>query len=282
MTVPSSRRRLPGQRDLASRILLGVVVLLTCAWSYAAPAQALPAPQTASCAGVWVVVDYGAVGGTATACAGSYSTGTAALRSAGFALTLDAGLIVRINGLPTTPNIQENYWSYWHATRQPDGSYSGWSYSSVGPSSYHPVAGGAEGWRYQPVNAGYVAPGVAPPKQSATTQAPATTAPAPGTTARTTTATRAATTTGAVSQATTAAVPTGSSVPDPSSTQASPSGIETPALSTVPIDSGSNDVPRAASSTSTSSLVGGVIAISAIAVAAAAMLIWRKRVAAKG
>jgi len=280
--VPSTGRGSQTRGHVVARILLGVVVLLTCAWSYAAPAQALPAPQTASCAGVWVVVDYGAVGGTATACAGSYSTGTAALRSAGFALTLDAGLIVRINGLPTTPNIQENYWSYWHATRQPDGSYSGWSYSSVGPSSYHPVAGGAEGWRYQPVNAGYVAPGVAPPKQSATTQAPATTAPAPATTARTTTATRAATTTGAVSQATTAAVPTGSSVPDPSSTQASPSGIETPALSTVPIDSGSNDVPRPASSTSTGSLVGGVIAISAIAVAAAAMLIWRKRVAAKG
>jgi len=282
VTVPSTGRGSQTRGHVVARILLGVVVLLTCAWSYAAPAQALPAPQTASCAGVWVVVDYGAVGGTASACAGSYSTGTAALRSAGFALTLDAGLIVRINGLPTTPNIQENYWSYWHATRQPDGSYSGWSYSSVGPSSYHPVAGGAEGWRYQPVNAGYVAPGVAPPKQSATTQAPATTAPAPATTARTTTATRAATTTGAVSQATTAAVPTGSSVPDPSSTQASLSGIETPALSTVPIDSGSNDVPRPASSTSTSSLVGGVIAISAIAVAAAAMLIWRKRVAAKG
>ena len=280
--MPSTGRGSQTRGHVVARILLGVVVLLTCAWSYAAPAQALPAPQTASCAGVWVVVDYGAVGGTATACAGSYSTGTAALRSAGFALTLDAGLVVRINGLPTTPNIQENYWSYWHATRQPDGSYSGWSYSSVGPSSYHPVAGGAEGWRYQPVNAGYVAPGVAPPKQSATTQAPATTAPAPATTARTTTATRAATTTGAVSQATTAAVPTGSSVPDPSSTQASPSGIETPALSTVPIDSASNDVPRAPTSTSTSSLVGGVIAISAIAVAAAAMLIWRKRVAARG
>ena len=280
--MPSTGRGSQTRGHVVARILLGVVVLLTCAWSYAAPAQALPAPQTASCAGVWVVVDYGALGGMTTACAGSYSTGTAALRSAGFALTLDAGLVVRINGLPTTPNIQENYWSYWHATRQPDGSYSGWSYSSVGPSSYHPVAGGAEGWRYQPVNAGYVAPGVAPPKQSATTQAPATTAPAPATTARTTTATRAATTTGAVSQATTAAVPTGSSVPDPSSTQASLSGIETPALSTVPIDSGSNDVPRPASSTSTSSLVGGVIAISAIAVAAVAMLIWRKRVAAKG
>lgn len=273
---------LRGQGQIIVRLLLGVVAMLTCLWSYATPAHALPAPQASSCAGVWVIVDYGAVGGTATACAGSYSTGTAALRSAGFALTLDAGLIVRINGLPTTPNIQENYWSYWHATRQPDGSYSGWSYSSVGPSSYHPVAGGAEGWRYQPVNAGYVAPGVAPPKQSATTQAPATTAPAPATTARTTTATRAATTTGAVTQATTAAVPTGSPATDAASTQGSASGVETPALSTAPSDSASVIAPRAASSTSTNSLVGGVIAISAIAVAAAAMLIWRKRVAARG
>jgi hypothetical protein len=262
-------------------MLLGIVVLLTCAWSYAAPAQALPAPQTASCAGVWVVVDYGAVGGTATACTGSYSTGTAALRGAGFAVTFDAGLIVRINGLPTVPNIQENYWSYWHATRLPDGSYSGWSYSSVGPSAYHPVAGGAEGWRYQPVNAGYVAPGVSPPKQTATTQAPATTAPDPATTAKTTVARR-ATTTGAVGQATTAALPSGSSVPDPSSTQASPGGVDTPALSTAPSDSASVIAPRAPTSTSTSSLVGGVIAICVIAVAAAAMLIWRKRVAARG
>ncbi len=279
MTVSTTRRRLPGQTHLASRMLLGIVVLLTCAWSYAAPAQALPAPQTASCAGVWVVVDYGAVGGTATACTGSYSTGTAALR-AGFAVTLDAGLIVRINGLPTTPNIQENYWSYWHATRLPDGSYSGWSYSSVGPSAYHPVAGGAEGWRYQPVNAGYVAPGVSPPKQTATTQPPAATA-VPATTAKTT-ATRAATTTGAVAQATTAGLPTGSSSADPSSAPPNPSGIETPSVSTVPIDTGSSDVPRAPTSTSTSSLVGGVIAICVIAVAAAAMLIWRKRVAARG
>jgi hypothetical protein len=283
MTVPSMRRRLPGRGHLASRMLLGVVALLTCAWSYAIPAQALPVPQTASCAGVWVVVDYGAVGGTATACAGSYSTGTAALRSAGFALTLDAGLIVRINGLPTTPNTQENYWSYWHATRQPDGSYSGWSYSSVGPSSYHPVAGGAEGWRYQPVNAGYVAPGVAPPKQTATTEAPTTTAPAPATTAKTTM--RAATTTGAVSQATTAAAVTGSSATDPTSTQPSATGVETPVLSAAPSDSTLVVAPRATGapiSTSISSLVGGVIAICVIAVAAAAMLIWRKRVAAKG
>jgi len=280
MTVPSMRRQPPRHGQSAVRMLLGVVFALTSAWSYAAPAQALPAPQTVSCAGVWVVVDYGALGGTATACAGSYSTGTSALRGAGFAITLDAGLIVRINALPTTPNIQENYWSYWHATRQPDGSYSGWSYSSVGPSAYHPVAGGAEGWRYQPVSAGYVAPGVAPPKQTATTQAAATTAAPPATTAKAT-STRAATTTAAATQATATAVATGPSATDPSSA-ASPSGFETPSLGAAPSDSASMAVaPHAPTSTSTSSLVGGLVAILVIAVAAAAMLIWRKRVAAK-
>ena len=280
-TVSVNGRGSRGQGQIIVRLLLGVVAMLTCLWSYATPAHALPAPQASSCAGVWVIVDYGALGGTATACGGSYSTGTAALRSAGFALTLDAGLIVRINGLPTTPNVQENYWSYWHATRQPDGSYSSWSYSNVGPASYYPTAVDAEGWRYQPVNGGYVPPGVAPPKQTATTQAPATTAPAPATTAKTTVATR-ATTSGAVSQATTAAVATGSPATDAASTPASASGVDTPALSTAPSDSASVITPRAPTSTSINSLLGGVITISVIAVAAAAMLIWRKRVAAKG
>jgi len=279
-TVSVNGRGSRGQGQIIVRLLLGVVAMLTCLWSYATPAHALPAPQASSCAGVWVIVDYGALGGTATACAGSYSTGTAALRSAGFALTLDAGLIVRINGLPTTPNVQENYWSYWHATRQPDGSYSSWSYSNVGPASYYPTAVDAEGWRYQPVNGGYVAPGVAPPKQTATTQAPATTAPAPATTAKTTVVTR-ATTTGAVTQATTAAVATGSTATDASSTEASASGVESPALSTAPSDSASVIAPRAPTSTSASSLLVGVIAISVIAVATAVMLIWRKRAAAR-
>jgi hypothetical protein len=279
-TVSVNGRGSRGKGQIIVRLLLGVVAMLTCLWSYATPAHALPAPQTSSCAGVWVIVDYGALGGTATACAGSYSTGTAALRSAGFALTLDAGLIVRINGLPTTPNVQENYWSYWHATRQPDGSYSSWSYSNVGPASYYPTAVDAEGWRYQPVNGGYVAPGVAPPKQTATTQAPATTAPAPATTAKTTVVTRAKTT-GAVTQATTAAVATGSTATDASSTEASASGVESPALSTAPSDSASVIAPRAPTSTSTSSLLVGVIAISVIAVATAVMLIWRKWAAAR-
>ena len=279
--MPSTGRGSQRRGHVVGRILVGLVVLLICAWSYAAPAQALPAPQTASCAGVWVVVDYGAVGGTATACAGSYSTGTAALRSAGFALTLDAGLIVRINGLPTTPNIQENYWSYWHATRQPDGSYSGWSYSSVGPSSYHPVAGGADGWRYAPVSGGYVAPGVLPPKQTATTQAPP--AAAPATTARTTAAATRAGTTTAVK--TTQGAPSTSAAPASSVLVPSDSQAATQVSTPVPIDSGIDRrtvAPAAPASTSTNSLLGGLIAIAAIALGAAGVLFWRKRTAAKG
>ena len=257
-----------------ARVLLGVMAVLTCLWSYAAPAHA----QTSSCAGVWVVVDYGALGGTSTACAGSYSTGMVAVRSAGFAVVLDAGMVVKINGLPQVANIQQNYWSYWHATRAADGSYSAWSYSSVGPSAHHPTPGEAEGWRYAPVGGGYVAPGVAPPKQTATTQAPATTAAAT-TKQTTTTTTRAATT--AVGQTTARAA---SATTAPESVPAS-SQTETPVGTPSSAESGTTVAiaPSATpTSTSTNSLIGGVIAIVAIGAGAAVMLLWRRRVAAKG
>ncbi len=278
----STRRRRPvAQGQIAIRLVLGLVALLTCLWSYAIPAHALPAPQVASCAGVWVVVDYGALGGTTTACAGSYTTGMTALRSR-FTVILDAGMVVRITGLPTTPNTQENYWSYWHATRQADGSYSSWSYSSVGPGAYHPSPGVAEGWRYEPVSGGNVAPGVLPPQQTATTQAPATPAAAPVTTARTTVTTRPPTTKAAT--VATTPTPTGTT-PDLPATATSPGQAETPVVSEVPSDPesdvavGSTVQPTSAT---TSSLYGGVGAISAIALGAAVMLVWRKRRAATG
>jgi hypothetical protein len=281
-TVSVNGRGSRGHGQIIVSLLLGVVALMTCLWSYAAPAHALPAPQAASCAGVWVVVDYGALGGTETACAGSgYSTGMAALRSAGFTPTLDSGLVVKIKGLPTTPNIQENYWSYWHASRQADGSYSGWAYSSLGPSSYHPVAGGAEGWRYEPVGGGYVAPGAVPPKQTVTTQAPATTAPA--TTARTTTAATRGATTAAAGQTTSQTAAT--TAPDSPTASTSESQPTAPISTPVTMDSrveGATLAPAAPTNSPTSSLFGGVIAILAIAAAAGGMLLWRKRLAAKG
>jgi hypothetical protein len=205
----------------------------------------------------------------------------AALRGAGFAVTLDAGMVVKIKALPAVPNIQENYWSYWHATRQADGSYSSWSYSSVGPSAYHSSVGVAEGWRYAPVAGGYVAPGVLPPKQTATTQAPPTTAPA--TTARATTAaTRAGTTTAGK---TTQSAPSTSTTPASSVVTPSQSEAGTQVSSPVPVDSGVEGrtvAPAATANTSTSSLLGGVIAIAVIALGAAGVLFWRKRMAAKG
>jgi hypothetical protein len=269
--MPANSRTSGARGRVVARVLLGVMAALTCLWSYAAPAQA------SSCAGVWVVVDDGALGGTSTVCAGSYSTGMTALRSVS-TVVLDAGMVVKIDNIPSVANIQQNYWSYWHATRQADGSYSAWSYSSVGPSSYHPTPGEAEGWRYAPVGGGYVAPGVAPPHQTATTQAPGTTAAA--TTKRpTTAATKAATT--AAGPTTTPAAP-GTTTPEsaPVSTR-----METPVgtpSATGSVTDGAIAPAAKPTSTSTSSLIGGVIAIVAIGAAATGMLLWRKRVAARG
>lgn len=273
----STNRRSSGT-SVVVRMLLGVMAMLTCLWSYAPPAQA-----ASTCAGVWVVVDYGSLGGgAATGCSTSYSTGMAALRSVA-TVVLDAGMVVRVNGLPQVANIQTNYWSYWHSTRQADGSYSAWSYSSVGPSSYHPTPGEAEGWRYAPVGGGYVAPGVLPPKLTAT-QPPATTAPA--TTAHATTAAAKTTTAAArTTQATTATTTSDTAAPASQTPTASDTAVETPAITPVTGDSSSSVSSMASAkptSTSTSSLLGGAGAIGAIAVGAAGVLFWRKRLAARG
>lgn len=141
-----------------------LMAVLTLGWVGTVP-QASAA--TSSCDGVWVVVDYGSLGGTSTKCAGSHATGKAALISAGFGPTLDNGMITKISGKPSNPDINKDYWSYWTATLKSDGSYSGWSYSNLGATSSHPVKGNAEGWRYQSLSAGKVAPGATPPKGEA-------------------------------------------------------------------------------------------------------------------
>ncbi|HEY3409661.1 MAG TPA: hypothetical protein VGK53_15940 [Propionicimonas sp.] len=138
------------------------------ALSVAMPAATQTPAQAATCTGVWVVVDYGSLGGISTRCATSYGTGTAALKSAGLPGTLDNGMVVKISGKPGNPDINKAYWSYWHATLQSDGSYSGWSYSNLGAGSYHPSQGNAEGWRYQDLSDGKVAPGASPPKDDPT------------------------------------------------------------------------------------------------------------------
>ena len=138
--------------------------------------QAAPLPQAATCSGVWVVVDYGSLGGTSTKCATSYSNGAAALKSAGFSATFDNGFLLKINGKPSSPDPNTAYWSYWHATPKDDGTWSSWSYSTLGADSYHPTKGNAEGWHYQKLSDGKVAPSVAPPVADTGTPTPTPTA----------------------------------------------------------------------------------------------------------
>ena len=130
------------------------------------PADARILPQATTCAGVWVVVDYGSLGGISTQCATSYGTGTAALKSAGFSPTLDDGMITRISGKPTKPDIYKAYWSYWQSSKTDDGGWGDWQYSNLGASSSHPKKGDAEGWRYQSLADGKVKPGAKPPTAS--------------------------------------------------------------------------------------------------------------------
>ena len=172
------------RRPLLAAVLMAILAIGPLA--AATTAQALPLPQAATCAGVWVVVDYGSEGGISTRCATRHGTGTAALRSAGFNPTLDGGMITRIAGKPSSVDVNKNYWSYWHASKKADGTYSGWSYSDQGANSYHPTTSTAEGWRYQSLSGGKVAPGAAPPKVQAPSPKPTPKPTKPKATAKTT------------------------------------------------------------------------------------------------
>ena len=192
-----------------------LMAVLTLGWVGTVP-QASAA--TSTCAGVWVVVDYGSEGGTSTKCATSYSTGRAALSSAGFDPHLDGGMILQIGGKPSSPDINKAYWSYWTATLKADGSYSGWSYSNLGATSSHPVKGNAEGWHYQSLSAGKVAPAASPPKGQADpkpTATPTKSTPKPSATPTRKPSTKPTTTASATAK------PTASSTPKPSATASS-------------------------------------------------------------
>jgi len=115
------------------------------------PAEADPRPsQDTSCTGVWVVVDPDALGGSvAIRCATAFDTGSQALRSAGFRIAESSGMICTIDDKPDPCRVTTTaYWSYWHATRKPDGSYGEWIYSQLGADAFSPTRGDAEGWAF--------------------------------------------------------------------------------------------------------------------------------------
>lgn len=223
------------------KFLLAAVLTATLAVSAApaTPTAAVPLPQAATCAGVWVVVDFGSLGGTSTKCATSFDTGTKALKSAGFSVTIEDGFVYKIAGKPSKPDTNKAYWSYWHATKQSDGSYSDWSYSNLGANSYHPTRGNAEGWRYQSLSDGKVPPAAAPPKAdtASPTPTPSKTTSKPSakpTTKPTATksATKDATTSPSATASRTSA--TASATPTAATTSAVPSVTPTPTDSLAP------------------------------------------------
>lgn len=239
------------RRFLAAAVLS---VLLAGSTAATAPsgADARPLPQAASCSGVWVVVDYGSLGGIATQCATSFGNGTGALRGAGFSATLDEGFVLKINGKPNKPDINKAYWSYWHATGNNDGSYSDWTYSTLGANGYHPAKGNAEGWRYVSLGDGKVPPGAKPPTESSPTPTPTKTTSkptpkpsptrTPSTTRPTSTTTRKPTATASATRAATSASAKATTIGTAGATSSGPASTASSAAPT-PEPSGESTAP---------------------------------------
>lgn len=121
--------------------------LLTATLDLGACPYPLPA-STSSCSGVWVVV-YREAGDVSVGCAKSYTTGMDALASAGFTAGTDGGFLNRINGFPETiDSTWTNWWGYYHATPNADGTWGAWTSYEVGASQSSPVKGEAELWNY--------------------------------------------------------------------------------------------------------------------------------------
>jgi len=206
--------------------LLAVVVFGLGAW---APVPAAAKDFTA-CNGVWVVVDFGSLGGgVSTRCATSFGSGSSALQST-FGARSTGGMITVIAEKPGKPDVYKNYWSYWHATRRSDGSYSGWSYSNLGANSYHPTKGAAEGWHYVSVSGSASAPGAKPPNNPVAIAKPKPKA--------TTTKPTAATT--SVPAKTTKATATKAPSTSPTPSPTTPTPTPTPSASPVLIDDGTD------------------------------------------
>lgn len=151
---------------------LAGVVLAVLAPLWAGTAAPAEAAAESTCDGVWVIVDYGSLGGTQTACAARHASGAEALRSAGFSPSIENGFLLKINGKPGNPDPNKAYWSYWQASLTGDGGYTAWNYSALGATASHPKRGNAEGWRYQSLDDGKVPPGARPPDGTVSTPTP--------------------------------------------------------------------------------------------------------------
>jgi hypothetical protein len=220
---------------VTKRLLLSLAAtVLTLSWVGAAPLA--QATSYTACDGVWVVVDYGSLGGgVKTSCATSFSTGTAALRSAGFDPTLSDGFVAKISGRPSKPDPQKDYWSYWHATRKSDGSYGNWSYSTAGSNAFHPAKGNAEGWHYVSLSETASGPDATPannPAASVTATPTATKTATAKATKKATATTKATTTTSATTKVSASASTSTTSSPVQATASATPSATasQTPSV----------------------------------------------------
>lgn len=230
-------------KHLAAALAVAVLALAGVGAAQPAPAAA------ATCDGVWVVVDYGSLGGTSTACATEYGTGVAALRSAGFTPSLDNGMLSKINGLPGQVDLNKNYWSYWQAGQKADGSHAAWTYSKLGATASHPVKGNAEGWHYVGLSDSATGPSVSAPDSpvtkpsptpSATSKAPKPT-PAPTKSPTRTPAPSAspsATRSAGTSATATPSAPGASPTPSASAGPSGPTAMATPPVAQAPVPTG--------------------------------------------
>lgn len=153
-------------RTTLSSLLVGLVtatLALSPAGHTGAAAATLPS-STKTCAGVWVVVEISPKERTVR-CGTDTRNGFTALQSAGFKLTKDDYLCA-IQGYPKDCRVawgKAEYWSYWKAKLNPDGTWASWKYATAGPKDSRPSAGYAEGWRF--VKGTATAPSLKPPKQ---------------------------------------------------------------------------------------------------------------------
>lgn len=258
-------------------LLAAAVAVLTLGWVGTAPSA--QAATFSACDGVWVVVDYGALGGgVKSACAASFSTGTAALRSAGFDPSVSDGFVEKIGGKPAKSEPTKSYWSYWQATRKSDGSYGSWSYSNAGSNAYHPKKGDAEGWHYVSLSDPASGPDATPAKNpAAVTPAPTPTTASPTPSKKPSATTKASASASAPSSTKAAsATPSASSSSGPTESPTATTEVAATEKGTVPISAASaaTEAPSADAQPSSGSPTGTIAAGVAVLAAFGGLGSW--------